>query len=880
MSETQNSLKFIKNIKAIEAKYSAKLLQSIDEQKKQLEKALMTVYEKRAILHQQFLAEEEKRLQREQAIREKEEALKKAAQEPLEIETDKPKKPTKTKKTQDEATVEVKPEEVKTEEVAAKPAEAVAEEVAPKQPSKPAVDKDMVDAILAPIFKTPQKTVVEKPVIRVYIPPAETPRVRRDPSQTGTGPRPPFNRPTGQAPAGGAQRPPFAGGMTRPMLPTAPIAASPKAKKVGDRPLFDQKKTMDKKTLAKKGYIENTALVEYDEISGEIKKIRTRKTASGKHGADFFQPANIVIDHAIITKEFFTIKELSEKIGKTGVEIIKKLFILGIIKTINDNINFETAELVASELGVTLELQRASTSEENLLASHEEELDDPALLITRPPIVTIMGHVDHGKTSILDYIRKANVAAGEAGGITQHIGAYSIDVNPTNKITFLDTPGHAAFTAMRARGANVTDIAVIVVAADDGIMPQTVEAINHCKAAGVSIVVAVNKMDKKTADPDRILSQLSENGLVVEDWGGTVPMVKVSAKTGDGIQNLLETILVTAEVSDYKANPKRNAKGTIIEANLDKGKGPMATVLVQNGTLKVGDFVVAGSVFGKIRAMQDSKGKSLKIAEPSIAVSILGLQEVPSAGDQLMVVESEKLMKQVAQERAVKEQEKRINTRRVTLDDVFKGLAEGKLKSLNLILKADVQGSVEALRDALIKLTNDEVKVSIVHAVAGAINESDVTLADTTNSIIIGFNVRPDVNAKALAEKNAIDIRLYRVIYDALDDVEKAIKGMLAPVFREQYLGKAEVRAVFKVSSLGNIAGCMVKDGKICRAAKARVIRNNIIVGETEISSLKRMKDDAKEVLQGFECGIGLHNYNDIKEGDIIESFNIVQEKV
>jgi translation initiation factor IF-2 len=633
---------------------------------------------------------------------------------------------------------------------------------------------------------------------------------------------------------------------------------------------------MEKKTLAKKGYTENESEIEYDEISDKIKKIRSRRTGEKKKGG-YVQPAAIVIDHAVIKKENVTIKELSEKIGKTGTEIIRQLFFLNIIKTINDTIDFETAELVTSELGITLELQRAETSEEKVLAHYDEDVDDAASLVVRPPIVTIMGHVDHGKTSVLDYIRKANVAAGEAGGITQHIGAYSVTVN-NSKITFLDTPGHAAFTAMRARGANVTDIVIIVVAADDGIMPQTIESINHAKAAKLSIIVAVNKMDKPAADPDRVLTQLTEYGIVPEEWGGDTPVVKVSAKTGAGIDVLLETVLLTAEVLELKANPKRSAKGTIVEAQLDKGKGPMATVLVQNGTLKISDYVIAGSVTGKIRAMHDSLGRPVSKAEPSMAVSILGLQDVPSAGDQLMVVSSEKLMKQVAGERINREQESKIVKTRVNLDDVFKGISEGKIKNLNLIIKADVQGSVEAIRDSMLKLGNAEVKVSVVHAMAGAINESDVMLADTTGSIIIGFNVRPDTNARALAEKNGIDIRTYRIIYEALDDVQKAIKGMLEPKFREQYLGKAEVRATFKISGVGTIAGCMVKDGKIVRNAKIRLIRNDIVVTEGQISSLKRMKDDVKEVLSGFECGIGLENYNDVKEGDVLESFSLVQE--
>lgn len=645
----------------------------------------------------------------------------------------------------------------------------------------------------------------------------------------------------------------------------------------------DDKRRLNKKAKIQKGYEQGNASVEYDEISGEIMKVRARRSTSDKR-KQTISPAAIVIDHAVLTSDTVSVKQLSEKIGKSVAEIVKKLFLeFGIIKTINDNIDFDTAELVSAEFGITLELQQEQTSEEKLYAFHADDItDDDTNLQTRPPIVTIMGHVDHGKTSILDYIRKANVAIGEAGGITQHIGAYTINMpfNGADKsITFLDTPGHEAFTSMRARGANVTDIVVIVVAADDGIMPQTIEAINHAKAAKVPIIVAINKMDKVGANPDRVLQQLGEQGLVVEEWFGDVPAIRVSAKTGMGINDLLENILTVAEVNEYKANPARSAKGTIVEAKLDKGKGPVATVLVQNGTLHTGDFIVAGTAIGRIRAMFDDKGKNVAEAPPSTPVSILGLQDVPNAGDQIMVVKDEKLSKQVVEERKNREKIEKLKVRKVTLEDVFSKIEEGKFKDLNLILKADVQGSVEAVKQSLLRLSNEEVKVHIVHSGVGAINESDITLADTTNAIIIGFNIRPDNNAKVLAEKCGVEVKLYRVIYDAINDINLAIKGMLAPTFKETYLGRAEIRQIFRISNIGTIAGCMVKDGKITRNASVRLLRDGVVVTETTIASLKRMKDDVKEVNTGFDCGIGLEKYNDLHENDIIEAYIMEEVK-
>ncbi len=630
--------------------------------------------------------------------------------------------------------------------------------------------------------------------------------------------------------------------------------------------VVDEKKTMNKRTLLKKGYIEDETLLGDQEFS--TRKLKKNKGAKNKVEA-------IKITTAVVNTDVFPIKTLSEKIGKTSAEIVKQLFALGIMKTINDDISFDEAELVASELGVELTYVPSETFEDKLDQLAGEE-DDENSLISRPPVVTIMGHVDHGKTTLLDYIRKANVASGEAGGITQHIGAYTAKVN-NQTITFLDTPGHEAFTSMRLRGAQATDVAIIVVAADDGIMPQTVEAINHAKIAGVEIIIAITKVDKPEANPDRILQQLTEHGLLPEAWGGDTPVCQVSAKTGQGVSELLETVILVAEMLELKANPNRLAKGIIIEAKLDKGRGPVATVLVQNGTLKISDFVVAGTTTGKIRAMFNSKGQSVKVAGPSTPVSVLGFSDVPSAGDQLIAVEDEKLAKQVAEERKDKIKSQQKSTVKMNLEDMMNQIAIGDLKELKIVVKADVQGSVEAVKQAMEKLSNDEVKVKVIHGGAGAVSESDVMLAETSGAIIIAFNVRPDTNAKNYSEKNNIDIRTYRVIYDAIDDVENAMKGMLAPKFKEVVYGTAEVRDTFRVSNVGTIAGCMVTSGKVVRNSKLRLVRDGVIITEGEISSLKRFKDDVKEVAKGYECGLGIEGFNDIKVGDVIESYNMEQ---
>jgi len=549
------------------------------------------------------------------------------------------------------------------------------------------------------------------------------------------------------------------------------------------------------------------------------------------------------------------------------------------MKTINDSIDFDTAAFIADEFGVELELKLDKTAEDVLSEGFGDTLDDEASLVKRPPVVTVMGHVDHGKTSILDRIRKTNVTAGEAGGITQHIGAYQVTAGG-EVITFLDTPGHAAFTAMRARGAQATDIAILVVAADDGIMPQTIEAISHAKAADVAIIVAINKIDKPEANVDRIKTQLTEHGLLPEEWGGDTILCPVSAKTGEGFDNLLENINLVAEMKDLKANPDRKAKGVVIEAKLDQGKGPIATILVQNGTLKIADSVIVGTVTGKIRAMVDDKGRRVTQAGPSMPVSIMGLDEVPNSGDILYAVEQEKLTKLVAEERKNKERENMIKaSQTVTLDDVFNKIAEGGMKGLNIIVKADVQGSVEAVKQSLEKLSNEEVKVRVIHAAAGAIKETDIMLAESSGAIIIGFNVRPDSNAKAVAERSGVDIKLYRVIYEAIEDVERALKGMLAPKFTEIYLGKAEVREVFKISGVGQVAGSYVVEGKISRNCKLRIYRDDVMICEGDVHQLKRFKDDVKEVAQGYECGISIERFNDIKVGDYIECYQVEETK-
>ena len=575
--------------------------------------------------------------------------------------------------------------------------------------------------------------------------------------------------------------------------------------------------------------------------------------------------------------EFVTVKELAEAMKKTAAELIKKLMFMGMMVTVNSELDYETAVLIGDEFDIKVE-KEVVVNEEDILFK-DDEIVDESKMKPRPPVVVVMGHVDHGKTSLLDAIRKTNVTTGEAGGITQHIGAHTVKIN-NKSITFLDTPGHEAFTAMRARGAEVTDVVVLVVAADDGVMPQTVEAINHAKAAKVSIIVAINKIDKDGANPDKVKQELSEYGLIPEEWGGDTIFVPVSAKKHIGIENLLEMITLVSEMLELKANPDRQARGTIIEAKLDKDRGPIATLLVQEGTLNTGDSIVAGVTFGRIRAMIDDKGRRIKKAGPSTPVEILGLHEVPEAGEVFHSITDEKLAKSLIEKRKLKQRQKHLkSTAKVSLEELYNQIQAGNIKDLNLIVKADVQGSVEAVKQSLLKLSNEEVRINIIHGGVGAVTEQDVILAQVSNAIIIGFNVRPALNVSDIAKNAGVDIRLYRVIYNAIEDIEAAMKGMLDPTYKEVVLGHVEIRQIFKVSGVGTIGGAYVLDGKVTRNSEVRVIRDGIVVNEGKLASLKRFKDDAKEVQQGFECGISIESFNDIKEGDIIEAFEMEEVK-
>ena len=632
---------------------------------------------------------------------------------------------------------------------------------------------------------------------------------------------------------------------------------------------FDtEKKAKNKKTIMK----ETAPSAKNWEDDGGSYGGRKKKAAKQ---TQYRKPEPVVIEKAVITTETITVRDFSEKIGKPAAEILKKLFMMGIVANINQDIDFETCELVAMEYDIELEHQVAKTYEETM-QENAEEVDAEEDLVPRPPVVTIMGHVDHGKTSLLDAIRKTHVTEGEAGGITQHIGAYTVECNG-RMITFIDTPGHEAFTSMRARGAQVTDVVILVVAADDGIMPQTVEAINHSKAAGVPIIVAVNKIDKPESNPERVKQQLTEHGLVCEDWGGDTICVPVSAKKQQNLDELLEMVLLQADVLDLKANPNKAAKGTIIEAQLDKGRGPVATVLVQNGTLKIGDPIVAGIAYGRVRAMMNDRGENVKTAGPSCPVEVLGFNEVPSAGDIMNVAEVSKKVAEERRNRIKAEQLK--NLSKVSLEDLFSHIAEGEVKTLNIVVKADVHGSVEAVKQALEKLSNEEVRVKCIHGGVGAITESDVMFASASNAIVIGFNVRPDSGARNLAEQEKVDVRTYRIIYQAIEDVENAMKGMFKPVFKEVHLGTISVRNTFKVSSVGTIAGAYVQDGKVQRNAQVRVVRDGVVIHEGQIASLRRFKDDVREVAAGYECGIGIENFNDIHEGDVIEAYTMEEVK-
>ena len=631
-------------------------------------------------------------------------------------------------------------------------------------------------------------------------------------------------------------------------------------------------KQHQKNLLSKHSLIKRAVLIIAIKVKNNNNQNRNKNNQNkGKH-----QPVQPQIKQQkelpakITFSESLTVAELGKKLHREPSEIIKKLFLLGVMATINQELDKDAIELIASEYGVEVEEEiKIDTTDLEVYFTEEDE----ANLVERPSVVTIMGHVDHGKTTLLDSIRNTKVTAGEAGGITQHIGAYQV-VSNDKKITFLDTPGHAAFTTMRARGAKITDITILVVAADDGVMPQTIEAINHAKAAEVPIIVAVNKMDKPAANPDRVMQELTEHGLVPEAWGGETIFVPLSAKTGEGIDTLLEMILLVSEVEEYKANPNRKAVGSVIEARLDKGRGSVATLLVQNGTLKIGDPIVVGNTFGRVRAMVNDFGRRVKEAGPSTPVEITGLNEVPQAGDRFVVFDDEKTARQVGEARATTaiQAQRNVNTR-VSLDNLFEHMKQGEMKDLNIIIKADVQGSAEALAASLQKIDVEGVNIKIIHSAAGAINESDITLAAASNAIVIGFNVRPDKNAKRAAEAEDVDIRLHRIIYKVIEEIEAAMKGMLDPEFEEKIIGQAEVRQTFKVSKVGTIAGCYVTDGKITRDSGIRLIRDGIVIFEGEIDDLKRFKDDVKEVAQGYECGITIKNFNDVKENDVIEAY-------
>ena len=676
-----------------------------------------------------------------------------------------------------------------------------------------------------------------------------------------------FNRPQG-APGQGR---PMGGGMGRPKPAAAEMAPAMGKERVSN---YDPNKKNyvrqhDPEHVARnrKQLSRDAGYSGYDDdvIRGG-KKSRQKKPSAQQ------MMAPIKIETAYMSGDTIIVRDLCEKIGKTSGEIIKKLFLLGNMATINSEIDFDTASLVCADFEITLEKKAEQTAEDQLIAEDFEDAEEN--LMTRPPVVTIMGHVDHGKTSLLDYIRKSRVTAGEAGGITQHIGAYTVKVDGDRQITFLDTPGHEAFTAMRARGTQATDIAILVVAADDSVMPQTVESINHAKAAEVPMIVAVTKMDKPEANPERVKQDLTNYGIVCEDWGGETIVVPVSAHTGEGIDELLEMVLLQAETMELRANPNRLGRGVIVEAKLDKARGPLATVLLQNGTLRVGDNIVAGMASGRVRALINDKGEKVKEAGPSMPVEIMGFDEVPSAGDEMIAVGDDHLSRQVAEERKAKLKASReASMAKMSMENLFSNLEAGKQTTLNLIIKADVQGSVEAVKQAMEKLSNDEVRVRVLHSAAGAVTKDDVNLASAFNAIIIGFNIRPDASARETAEREKVDVRLYTVIYKAIEDMELAMKGLLAPEFKEVILGHAEVRAVMKITGAGIIAGSYVTDGKMQRNAQVRLLRDNVVVHEGKLSSLKHYKEDVKEMKEGFECGMSLEGHNDIKEGDIIECF-------
>lgn len=840
-------------------------------------------------------AQEDARAQAEAA--EKAKIAEEEKKEVVSEETEKPKKRTTKKKTEevvsetvaDTQAEETPAEEKKPRKSAKKTEEKPVEE--PKAEIKAEKTEKVEKAEENPVQETPKEEPV-KAETRTFTPKTATsapaapraPRYFRNGQEQGvyvakpgvenntTGstyrPRPAGDRPA--RPVGDKKFSPRPTGLNsaRPIgaAPVAPVAPAREksftpAKKKSFEKTYTEKKPMLKRDLIRQ---QGMTVEDFDENKSGYRKMRSPKKQKRQ------EMPTIKIDHAVVTTQEIPLKVLSEKLGVSAVEITKRLFKEGIMKGINDSIDYDNAALMAADMGIDLEYKPEKTAEDVLMAKVSDE--DPNKLVDRAPVVTVMGHVDHGKTSLLDKIRSTSVTTGEAGGITQSIGAYTVTAKG-KQITFIDTPGHAAFTAMRARGAQVTDVVVLVVAADDGIMPQTVEAINHAKAANVPIIVAMNKMDKHEVNPDRVKQELIEHELVPEEWGGDTMVIPVSAKTGAGIDDLLDAINLVAEMQELKADPDRQAKGTIIEAKLDKGKGPVASIIVQTGTLKTGDNIISGTTMGRVRAMFDDKGRPVKSAGPSMAVSILGLEDVPNAGDSIVAVD-QSLMKQVQEERKNRERESMIKEQsRVSLDDIFAQVEEGKMKNLNLIVKGDVQGSVEAVKQSLEKLTNEEVRVKVIHSAAGAINEGDVMLADSANAIIIGFNVRPDTKAKKLAETSKVDVRSYRIIYELLDDMEAALKGMLAPKLREILTGKCEVRQTFNITGVGTIAGCYVTDGKIVRGGKLRIYREDIMICEGGVKQLKRFKDDVKEVNYGYECGCAIDGFNEIRVGDIIECY-------
>ena len=820
-------------------------------------------------------AEEEARLAAEAEAKAKAEAEEKAKKKAEKTEKEaapeteeKPKKRTTKKKAETvEEPVSVA-EEVKAEEPISTPAvsekeeEPKAEKTEAKTETRTFVPKTPAAPRAPRYFRNGQEqgVYVAKPGVDVSSTSSATyrPRTQGDRPARPVGDRPfTGTRPAGARPA----RPVSSAPVAAPIAPSREKSFSAPTKKKTFEKTYTEKKPLSKRTLIKQ---QGMTVEDFDEDKSGYRKVRSPKKQKRQ------EIPTIKIEHAVVTTQEIPLKVLSEKLGVSAVEITKRLFKEGIMKGINDSIDYDNAALMAADMGIDLEYKPEKTAEEVLMDTVVAE--DESKLVTRAPVVTVMGHVDHGKTSLLDSIRATSVTTGEAGGITQSIGAYTVTAKG-KQITFIDTPGHAAFTAMRARGAQVTDIVILVVAADDGIMPQTVEAINHAKAANVPIIVAMNKMDKYEINPDRVKQELMQYELVPEEWGGDTMVIPISAKTGMGIDELLDSVNLVAEMQELTANPDRQAKGTIIEAKLDKGKGPVASIIVQTGTLKTGDNILSGTTMGRVRAMFDDKGRPVKSAGPSMAVSILGLEDVPNAGDSIMAVD-QSLMKQVQEERKNRERESMIKEQsRVSLDDIFAQVEEGKMKNLNLIVKGDVQGSVEAVKQSLEKLTNEEVRVKVIHSAAGAINEGDVMLADSANAIIIGFNVRPDTKAKKLAETSKVDVRSYRIIYELIDDMEAALKGMLAPKLKEILTGKCEVRQTFNITGVGTIAGCYVTDGKIVRGGKLRIYREDIMICEGGVKQLKRFKDDVKEVNYGYECGCAIDGFNEIRIGDIIECY-------